>query len=283
MELKQFLEEISILSIDVINNLNLYEKLLIQRVKPFQTVQKLENVGKKNIPHYANIDKLVRRTIHFPLPIQENINRICPDNVAINLNQELIIQVRGIPTKKNIIWEDLVNVNSILEALTWLKENNIHYEDIELPDDSSSLIEEIRKNVPLLVEYNGDDENLNNDACSININDMIDEARKEVENNKHNVEKQAMLTLKLPTDEFYEAYTIVPMYSSKPNEPDKQLYQMKRIIDEPLNFQAIDVDCKSFPDLFPNGIFGQNYERDKKLRACDFIKCKITSKHSQCR
>ena len=39
---------------DVIKNLNLYEKLLIQRVKPFQSVQKLENVGKKK---YTSLGK----------------------------------------------------------------------------------------------------------------------------------------------------------------------------------------------------------------------------------
>jgi len=47
----------------------------------------------------------------------------------------MYILIRGIPTKiSKIIWEEMVNVKKIFDALTWLKRNNFLYNHIILPD-----------------------------------------------------------------------------------------------------------------------------------------------------
>ncbi|EZA49465.1 hypothetical protein X777_12328 [Ooceraea biroi] len=58
--------------------------------------------------------KVKSRTFHLPLPMEETLKKICPSNEPINLNHELYILVRGIPTKANIIWEKLVDVKQFL-------------------------------------------------------------------------------------------------------------------------------------------------------------------------
>ena len=86
--------------------LNMCEKMLIQRAKAFQTVVKMGAVMKKNLPNHIKIDKVKGRTFHFPLPLEETFQKICPDSDRLNVNHELFILVRSNPTKTKIIWED---------------------------------------------------------------------------------------------------------------------------------------------------------------------------------
>lgn len=55
--------------------LNECEKMIIQRAKAFQTVVKKNTVMKKQLPHYVKIDKVIGRTFHLPLPIEETLKK----------------------------------------------------------------------------------------------------------------------------------------------------------------------------------------------------------------
>jgi len=71
--------------------------------------------------------------------MQETLNKLCSNTDPININHELFILVRGIPTKSKIIWEEMVNVKKVFDALTWLKNNNPFYSEIILPDTHDEL------------------------------------------------------------------------------------------------------------------------------------------------
>ena len=55
---------------------NDFEKILIQRMKPFQTIVKMDTVAKKKIPHHVKINKVKGRTFHLPLPLNETLKKI---------------------------------------------------------------------------------------------------------------------------------------------------------------------------------------------------------------
>lgn len=93
--------------------LNDYERILIQRAKAFQTLQKMGIVMNKNLPHKYMVSKVKGRAFHLPLPLEETLRKICPPTNPINLNHELYISVRGIPNKANVVWEKLVDVRKI--------------------------------------------------------------------------------------------------------------------------------------------------------------------------
>lgn len=73
-------------------------------------------VMNKQLPHRQMVKK--GRTFHLPLPLQETLNKICSATGVININHELYILIRGISTKSKIVWEEMVNVKKIFDALT---------------------------------------------------------------------------------------------------------------------------------------------------------------------
>jgi len=74
---------------EVISSLNTIEKILIQRVKAFQTVVKMGTVSNKKIPERSKIQKVKGRTFHLSLLLQQTLNKICSDIDPINTNYEL--------------------------------------------------------------------------------------------------------------------------------------------------------------------------------------------------
>ena len=80
--------------------LNDYEKVLIQRAKAFQVVLRMGTVSNKNLPFNRKISKVKGRTFHLPLPTEETLKKICPDDQPINSEHEFYILIRGIPNKK---------------------------------------------------------------------------------------------------------------------------------------------------------------------------------------
>ena len=98
--------------------LNNFEKMLIQRMKVFQTVVKMDTVAKKNLPHYAKLDKVKGSAFHLILPLDETLKKICPDTDPLNTDKKLFITVRSVPSKTTkIIWEDLVDIKEVWQAL----------------------------------------------------------------------------------------------------------------------------------------------------------------------
>jgi len=55
------------------------------------------------LPEGRMIKKVKGRTFYLPLPIQETLNKLCSNTDAININHELFILVRSMPTKSKIV------------------------------------------------------------------------------------------------------------------------------------------------------------------------------------
>jgi len=96
----------------------------------------------KKLPQRQMIQKVKGRTFHLPLPLQETLKKICFDTDPIVKNFEIYILIRGIPTNSKIIWEEMVNIKKVFDALTWLKQNNPLYKHIILPDTYNGLYSE---------------------------------------------------------------------------------------------------------------------------------------------
>ncbi|XP_071582385.1 uncharacterized protein [Temnothorax nylanderi] len=271
---------------EVISCLNQFEKILIQRAKAFQTVVTMKPVSNKKLPHRQMVQKVKGRTFHLPLPLQETLNKICPDTDPINTNHELyFIRVRGIPTKSKMIWEEMVDVNKVFDALVWLKEHNPLYSHIVLPN----TCKEFYLQTSLLFDPEFEVQETEN-ATESDLDDKRESSSKSPtqENNVNatlNNERKAMLTqvLEENNDDYYEQYTIYPLYEKKLCKTDTALYQMLKIADLPLDNREASLDLLCFPDLFPLGINGRHQARRVKLHDHEFDKCCLMSKHPQFR
>jgi len=85
------------------------------------------------------------------------------------------------------------------------------------------------------------------------------------------------------TDQYYEQFTIYPMYEKRINESATTLYQMVKIQDVPLDNRTKDLDIKCFPDLYPYGVNGQHEVRSVRITDFEYIKMRLMSQHSQFR
>lgn len=151
---------------EVMFDLNDYEKILIQRAKAFQVVQKMGTVAKKNMPNRIMNKKMIGRTFHLPLPIEETLKKICPATEPLNLEHELYMLVRGIPTKSKVVWENLVNVSKIYKVLQWLKEHNPLYSEIKLPKSSDLLLDQLIADTEFKLEGEAlADESVSEEKC----------------------------------------------------------------------------------------------------------------------
>ncbi|KAL6421584.1 hypothetical protein ACFW04_014313 [Cataglyphis niger] len=207
---------------EVISSLNTFEKILIQRAKAFQTVFKMGTVINRKLPQRQMVQK-------------ETLNKLCSTTDPINDNRELYILFRDIPTKSKIIWEEIVNVKKVFDALTWLKQTE-NTEEMSLNDIPELLNDSI--------------EEINNNIIEIILEDQ----------------QKAMLTQ--VTDErdgYYEQYTIYLLHKKKAN----------KTADLPLDNREKYLDLMCFPDLYPFGINGQHETKvklfDHKFIKCRLI------------
>ena len=119
--------------------LNQHERVLIQRAKAFQVVTKMQTVAGKRLPPSHKVSKVKGSTFHLPLPLNETLKRLPSPEEPLPCNGELYILLRSIPSEKKVIWQDIVNVNKVYDALCKLKEINPLYAQINLPKSISNF------------------------------------------------------------------------------------------------------------------------------------------------
>ena len=69
----------------------------------------------------------------LPLPLEKtlsDIRNLSFDSMSPLPDPEVYIIVNGRPTKNNIVWQSLVNVDNVKQAILKLKETNIFYKNI---------------------------------------------------------------------------------------------------------------------------------------------------------
>ena len=99
----------------------------------------LGTVAKKSLPSTHKIQKIHGTTFHLPLPLQETLKRLPEPHEALADTGELYILLRSIPSKRNVIWQDLVDVHKVYNALQKLKEINHLYSAIVMPGEPDEL------------------------------------------------------------------------------------------------------------------------------------------------
>ena len=234
-------EEISIL--------NAYEKILIQRAKCFQTVTRMGTVAKRQMPASHKIQKVTGTTFHLPLPIEETLKRLPEPQQALPNHGELFILMRSIPSKSNVIWQDLVDVNKVYNALLKLKEINPLYALIQLPGTAEEL------EIGSLIDAGSYGEPLATSGQA-----MVEEIAEHEEQS------------------YYEQYTINPLHAPRESKKATALYQMLKINEAPLDSRMKNLDMLCFPDLYPHGIGGQRCQREVLLSAAEYVKCILQSR-----
>jgi hypothetical protein len=148
------------------------------------------------------------------LPLPELTKEYIENTIPSSSSLEIIID--SLPNKeKNIIWRRLVNLNSIIKALEWLKNNNKLYKDVKIN------------------YFSNIEENLN----ETNLKEL--ESKSLVENEKFQIEP-------LTSYSIYEQDKI--SYKS-----DIEKYQLLNLNEEAFKDNFPDLDHYCFPHIFCTG------------------------------
>ncbi|XP_065892428.1 uncharacterized protein [Dysidea avara] len=237
-----------------ISQLNAFEKILIQRAKCFQTVSRMGTVAKRQLPASHKIQKVIGTTFHLPLPIEETLNKLPDPQQALPNHGELFILIRSLPSKSNVIWQDLVDINKVYNALLKLKEINPLYALIQLPGAPEDL--DIGNRI---------DEGSYGEPLSTSGEAMVEEIAEHEEQS------------------YYEQYTINPLHAPRENKKATALYQMLKVNEAPLDSRMKNLDMLCFPDLYPHGIGGQRCQREVPLSVAEYVKCILQSRDPRLR
>ena len=133
---------------ECISKLNHFERNLTQIAKCFQTIVKLKpyrfstNNCKDLVPAMKGV------AIHLPLPLNETHKHV---SNTLPSASSLSIVVNSLPTKDKTIWQSMVNLNKVYDALEFLKQNNKHYEEIKF-DKNTTIAVNIDENEDSLSE-----------------------------------------------------------------------------------------------------------------------------------
>ena len=223
---------------------------LVQRAKCYQTVVRLGTYSGK-VPHYNSL-KACKGTMFFlPLPMSKTLETLdqvddsgASPSVALP-NPELFIVLNGKPTKGNVVWRSLINVDHIKAAVTKLKEINWLYKDVAdgSVDDSVKQVIEVT-----------------NSATST----MLEKA---------SVDDIAG----------FQAFTIRNLDNKISTDSDIDQYKLLSVREQALDNRQRHLDVMCFPALFPTGKFGEFHPREQKISHSEFIKSRLYNKDSRFR
>ena len=218
----------------------------IQRAKCYQTVVRLGTYTAK-VPVYNSL-KACKGTMFFlPLPFNKTLKTLEEvEHPSTALQEpELYIIVNGRPTKGEVVWRSLVNVDLVKTATTTLKEINWLYKDVD--------VESVDEAVKRLVE-------VTNSASSTMLQ-------------------------KASTDDIagFQAYTIRSLDNKLSSDSDIEQYKVLSIKEDPLDNRENFLDVMCFPVLFPTGQFGEHHPRQVKLSHSEYVKLRLLNKDSRYR
>ena len=219
---------------------------LIQRAKAFQTIIRLGTYT-GNVPKYNSL-KACKGTMFFlPLPMNKTLDTLCDASNDPQLlpDPDMYIIVNGKPTKDNIVWQQLVNIEKIKSAFNKLKEINWLYKSVD-----NNSIDDVAKNVI--------------EVCDSASSTMLE---------------------KITSDDIasFQAYTIRQLDQRVSITPDIDQYKMLNVQEDAIDSRQQHLDVMCFPVLFPNGNFGEHYPRKVKITSSEFMKSRLLNKDSRFR
>ena len=196
-------------------------KQLIQRAKAFQTIVRLGTYTNK-VPSYNSLKACKGNMFFLPLPLDKTLETL--DGVEGSLaNPELYIIVNSKPTKGNVVWRSLVDVNQVKAAIKKLKECNWLYKDV--------------------------------------CDESVDSAAKEVIEVVSNTSSTVLEKASSSDIAGFQCYTLRDMNDKLSTKDDLQQYKMLSVQEEPLSSTQRHLDTMCFPVLFPDGNFGKYHPR----------------------
>ena len=219
---------------------------LIQRAKCYQTIVRLGTYTAK-VPTYNSL-KACKGTMFFlPLPLKRTLETL--DNVkqkpCVLPDPELYIIVNGKPTKSNVVWRSLVNVNHIKTAISTLRTCNWLYKDV--------------------------------------LEECIDESTKHIIEVSNNATTKMLKKASHDDVDAFQAYTIRNLDNKVSTSSDIEQYKLLHVTEEPVSNKQQHLDVMCFPVLFPNGRFGEFHPRKEKLTNSEYIKSRLYNKDSRFR
>ena len=237
-----------------LSNLNALESQFIQRAKCFQTVVRLGTYTGK-VPLY-NCLKAVKGTMFFlPLPLQNTLDRLdeagfkaeyCSDDSLSHLpDPELYIIVDSRPTKDKVVWQGLVDIDSVKKAVEKLKDTNWLYRNV----DKSSIDESTKKALEVV---SGTTSSVLERASEDDVRGL-------------------------------QAYTIRKMDQYMPTGKDIDHYKLLSVSEKPLDNRQKYLDVLCFPSLFPTGRYGEFHPRAVRLTFSEYIKSRLMNSDSRFR
>ncbi len=235
-----------------LRDLNFFEQFLIQQVRPFHTVVRLKLV-RKFTGEGDFLKALKGLVIHVPLNLEETLRYTMKTSGKTLPSKELLdVIVDSLPTSKNVVWRNLVDMKKVYEALKWLKENNEEYTDINISED---LLERECENDDAIVEIPPDD--TPQVECLSEL-ELQEKAHLEyVEDN---------------CGDILNHYTVQSISEAIPITPDTDLYKQKRVDAGIIPDRDPTLDVRAFAHLYPEGKNGM-YEtsRQKKLQPTRYM------------
>ena len=219
---------------------------LIQRAKCYQTIVRLGTYTAK-VPTYNSL-KACKGTMFFlPLPLKRTLETL--DDVkqkpCVLPDPELYIIVNGKPTKSNVVWRSLVNVNHIKTAISTLKTCNWLYRDV--------------------------------------LEQCIDKSTKHIIEVSNNATTKMLKKASPDEVDAFQAYTIRNLDNKVSTSLDIEQYKLLHVAEEPVSNKQQHLDVMCFPVLFPNGKFGEFHPRKEKLSNSEYIKSRLYNKDSRFR
>ena len=212
-----------------LQHLDPLSRQLIQRAKAFQAVFRLGTYMGK-VPSHNSL-KACKGTMFFlPLPLEKTVqtleeekNRV--EGVATGLpDPELCIIVNSKSKTKKTVWQSLINVDRLRDALRKLKDINCMYADV----DEASL-----------------------DAASRRIIESVSDT------------SSTMLKKVCAEDvSSYQSYTIRRLDRKEPNVPDTDQYKLSSVQENALSNKFTYLDIMCFPTLFPSGRFAESHPQE---------------------
>jgi len=224
--------------------LDCLSRQFIQKAKAYQTVVRLGTYTHK-VPAYNSL-KACKGTMFFlPLPLEKTMATLDEVKQSELPNPELYIIVNGKPTKNNVVWRSLVQINDIKAAVRKLKECNWLYKDTD-------------------------------DAC-------IDSAAKEVIEVVSEASCTMLEKATAAEVSQFQCYTIRNLDNKLSTESDIEQYKLLNVTEKPLDNRQRHLDAMCFPVLFPDGQFGKYHPRQYKLSHAEYDKSRLLNRDSRFR
>ena len=126
----------------VLTQLNMFEQFLVERVRPFYSIVKLQTCSRARNAYQGGLVSAVKGNVaHMRLSTEVTASHVLETMPLANVEDTLRIYALSLPTKDKKLWKNLVDMEKVLEALEWLKGNNPAYRGIVIDKEAAKKID----------------------------------------------------------------------------------------------------------------------------------------------